>query len=47
MKYTIKAEKIEVAFEVDGGFVEALLGAVRASKKPDEHSTLTAEPARG
>ena len=44
MKYTIKAEKIEVAFEVDGSFVEALLGAVRTSKKPYGHRVYTPYP---
>ena len=28
MNYTVKAEKLEITFQVDGGFVEALLGAV-------------------
>ena len=32
MRYTIKAEKLEVTFQLDDGFIDALLGAVRASK---------------
>jgi len=44
MRYTIKAEKLEVTFQVDGGFVEALLGAVRASKKPYGYKVYTPYP---
>ena len=44
MRYTIKAEKLEVTFQVDGGFVEALLGAVRASKKPYNYRVYTPYP---
>jgi len=32
MKYTVKAEKLEVTFQLDDSFIDALLGAVRAAK---------------
>lgn len=44
MKYTLKADKIEMAFQVDEGFIEALLGAVRASKKPYNYKVYTPYP---
>jgi len=44
MNYTIKAEKLEMTFQIDGGFVEALLGAVRASKKPHSYRVYTPYP---
>lgn len=44
MNYTVKAEKLEITFQVDGGFVEALLGAVRAAKKPHNYRVYTPYP---
>ena len=44
MNYTLKADNLEVTFQVDGGFVEALLGAVRASKKPHNYRVYTPYP---
>ena len=44
MKYTLKADKSEMAFQVDEGFIEALLGAVRASKKPYNYKVYTPYP---
>jgi hypothetical protein len=44
MNYTVKAEKLEVTFQLDAGFVEALLGAVRATKNPHSHRIYTPYP---
>jgi len=44
MNYTLKADNLEVTFQVDGGFVEALLGAVRAAKKPHNYRAYTPYP---
>jgi len=44
MKYTLKADKLELNFEIDPSFVEALLGAVRAAKKPYSYRVYTPCP---
>ena len=44
MNYTVKAEKLEVTFQLDAGFVEALLGAIRAEKKPHSYRVYTPYP---
>jgi hypothetical protein len=44
MKYTLKADKLELDFEVDPSFVEALLGAVRAAKNPSTFRVYTPYP---
>jgi hypothetical protein len=44
MKYTVKAEKLEMTLQVDEGFVEALLGAIRAAKTVNSHKVYTPYP---